>query len=305
MMDNLELNPILEKLRDSPNAKTCEFMSFQSFDDTEIFYRKWIPKGETKKIILIAHGMAGHGEFFVLLADKLVDKDIMIIAPDYRHHGRSEGKRGDLKRLKYILKDYAGLMEQIQAEYPGIPLYLLGESMGGLVSISFARFHEECFSKLSGLILFAPAVKVNFSTLQWMGIGILSPLILLARIFIPSKGIFSARGSVEEGIKNPFHQEYDETDPYHLDKVSMRYILQLFWKLKRAIKAAKKINIPTLIFQGAEDPVIDPEGVTKFYDHLKTEDKKLVLVKQAKHSLITDPAFQEKWEIFFKWLETH
>jgi len=304
---DLELNPILEKLRDTPNAKNCDYGTFRSFDNTKIFYRIWKPSNKPRKIILIAHGMAGHGEFFVLLADKLVNKGIMIIAPDYRHHGRSDGKRGDLKRFKYILKDYAVLMEHIQAEYPGIPLYLLGESMGGLVSISFARFekHEECFSKLSGLILFAPAVKVNFSTLQWMGIGILSPLILLARIFIPSKGIFSARGSVEEGIKNPFHQEYDETDPHHLDKVSMRYILQLFWKLKRAIKCAKKIEIPTLIFQGEEDPVIDPEGVRKFYKQLKSEDKEMILVEEAKHSLISDPVFEEKWEILFEWLEAH
>ena len=107
----LELNPLLEKLRENPVANNSENYYFESFDKTKIFYRLWRPKTVIKKIIIVAHGMGGHGEFFVLLADKLVEHEIMVIAPDYRNHGHSEGKKGDFKKFRDLLKDLLFLLQ--------------------------------------------------------------------------------------------------------------------------------------------------------------------------------------------------
>ena len=97
--DYLEINPLLEKLRNSPNKGIYKTIFFTSFDNTRLFYHIWKPVNKIEKIVIVAHGMAGHGEFFVLLADKLVDHGIIVIAPDYRNHGLSDGKKGDLKRF--------------------------------------------------------------------------------------------------------------------------------------------------------------------------------------------------------------
>ena len=102
---DLEINPLLQQLREEPVAGNGENHYLSSFDGTKIFYRVWKPSSEINKIIIISHGMGGHGEFFVLLADKVFNEGIMVIAPDYRNHGHSDGKKGDLKRFKYILQD--------------------------------------------------------------------------------------------------------------------------------------------------------------------------------------------------------
>ncbi|MHA1148329.1 MAG: lysophospholipase [Promethearchaeota archaeon] len=304
-MENLSINPILKKLREPPVADDFESDYFESFDCKKIFYRTWKPLGEVQKIVLIAHGMAGHGEFFVLLADKLIHEGIMVISPDFRHHGHSDGKKGDLPSFKKILKDYHLFMEFIRKKHPKIPIFLLGESMGGAVSINFAKYFPDDFQKLSGIVLFAPAIKLNFPKSFWLGIGILTPLITLVRIFIPSKGIISMKGNEKEGIKNPLHQQYDREDPYHLEKVSMRYLIQLFKHVIKCKKIAPKITIPTLIFQGTDDKVISIKGAKRFYNHLESKDKTLIIVEEGFHSLFTDSAFQDKWKILVEWFKQH
>ena len=118
-------------------------------------------------------------------------------------------------------------------------------------------------------------------------------------------GIYSTKGNESEGIKNPIHQEYDRTDPLHLDTISTRYFLNLFRYIKKAKKVAPTIKIPTLIFQGTDDPAISPDGVRSFYNHVGAPEKRIVLIEGGLHSLFTDPSFQDKWPILIDWLNAH
>ena len=304
-MGEFKIHPLLEQLRTYANKAEAQIRYFQTFDGKLIFYREWIPSGNVKKIVLVAHGMAGHGEFFVLLADRLVEKGIMVIAPDYRHHGHSDRKKEDLAKFKKILRDCHLLLGQIQSKYPQMPIFLVGESMGGAVSINFTKYFREDQSKLSGLILFAPAIRMQFPPIFWIGITLISPLMILARLLIPSKGIVKVKGNEDQGIKNPIHQRYDREDPYHLERVSMRYLIQLFKFVRKTMSQARKISIPALIFQGTEDPVISVNGAKRFVKNLASKDRKLVLIDGGFHSLFTDPEFQNKWDILIKWIEAH
>ena len=301
-LTDIKINPILEALREKPLANECEKAYFDSFDGTKIFYRTWKPTGKIEKIVVVTHGMAGHGEFFVLLADKLVHHGFMVIVADDRNHGYSEGKRGDIKKFKNIFKDLKLLIDSIKTDYPDVPLFLVGESMGGAVSINFTKLYE---SELSGVVLFAPAVKIDMGRKFWIAMGLLSPIIAILRVFLPSKPFISVKGSEEEGIKNPIHIKYDKEDPLHLEKVSIRYILQLFKHIRKTLKCAPEITIPTLIFQGADDKAVSPNGAKRFYNHLKSKDKNLIMVEEGYHSLLSDPAFQNKWSILIDWLKAH
>lgn len=299
---NLEINPLLEKLREDPVAGKGQNQYFESFDGFNLFYRVWMPPNEVKKIIIVSHGMGGHGEFFVLLADKLVGEGIMVVAPDYRNHGLSDGKKGDLKKFKHILQDLKLFVNYFVYQYPGIPIYLLGESLGGAVNANFVAENPE---NLSGLIFFAPAARINFNWAMKLGLILVSLPALILRIFSPGWRIVSAIRDVEQGIANPIHQEFDLTDPYHLKKVSIRYLLQIFKYIRKSISKASKINLPTLIFQGTADRGVSPEGVAEFYEKLNSEDKRLYLIEGGFHCLLTDPNFRDKWHYLIEWLRDH
>jgi alpha-beta hydrolase superfamily lysophospholipase len=304
-INEIKINPILQKLRDKPIAGNGENRYFESFDGIKIFYRTWKPSKKLDRIVIVAHGMGGHGEFFALLADHLVNHGIMVVAPDYRNHGYSDGKKGDLKKFKYILEDLNLLIGFIREQHPEIPIFLLGESMGGCVSINLVGLYQEVSSSLSGLILFAPAVKLNFSKKMWIGISALFILLLPVRLFSPSKAIIPTKGREEDGIRNPIHIQYDKEDPIHLDKTSPRYLLNLFRYIRKTIRVASQISIPTLIFQGTDDKGISPDGVRRFYNHVASKDKRIILIEGGYHSLLADPGFQDKWSILIDWLKSH
>ena len=301
----LYLNPLLEKLRENPVASNSENHYFKSFDMTRIFYRVWRPQTTIKKIIIVAHGMGGHGEFFVLLADKLVEHEIMVIAPDYRNHGYSEGKKGDLKKFRDLLKDLHCFINFITDKHKNTPIYLCGESMGGTVCINFVKEFSEAFLNLSGLILFSPGIKVKFSKKSLLELILISFPLLILRVFSPSMRIIPAKGREEQGIKNPIHQQYDLEDPLHLEKISARYLIQLLKFMRKTKKIAHLVTIPTIIFQGTQDKSISLEGVQEFFENISSSDKKLEVVEGGYHELLTDPNFQDKWEVIINWLNQH
>lgn len=301
-INDLEINPLLQQLRENPIAGNGENHYFASFDGTKIFYRVWRPISKINKIFIVSHGMGGHGEFFVLLADKVFNEGIMVIAPDYRNHGHSDGKKGDLKRFNYILQDLHVFINYISEQYPDTPIYLLGESMGGAVNINYVAEYPE---NLTGMILFSPAVKIKFSLKRRILLILIALPLLILRIFAPSSRIIGAKGRENEGIRNPIHQQYDKTDPNHLEKISARYLIQLLKYIRKSVSKASKINIPTVIFQGTSDVEVSPEGVSEFFERLNSDMKELYLIEGGYHCLFTDPNFQDKWHILIEWLKKH
>ncbi|GAH41412.1 unnamed protein product [marine sediment metagenome] len=130
------------------------------------------------------------------------------------------------------------------------------------------------------------------------------PLLIL-RIFAPGLRIIGAKGREDEGINNAIHQQYDKTDPYHLEKISIRYLFQLFKYIRKTISKASKINIPTVIFQGTLDMGVSPEAVSEFYGKLNSDMKELYLIEGGYHCLFTDPNFRDKWHLLIGWLKKH
>ena len=302
---NLKIHPLLEQLRDNPIAGNGENNYMKSFDGANIFYRTWNPQHEVEKIVVVSHGMAGHGEFFVLLADKLINQGIKIIAPDYRNHGLSEGKKGDIRSFKTLIKDLHFFLHFIKKKNPNVPIFIFGESMGGVVNINYSKVYHDDFLNLSGLILFSPAVKPNIPKKTWFGIALASLPLLILRALFPSKKIYSTESDKDEGIANPIHQRYDQEEPLHIKKVSIRYILQMFKYMRKTAKIAHLISIPTIIFQGRKDRGISAEAVENFYERLGSKDKEVHLIEEGYHELITDPSFQDKWDVLYRWLRDH
>ena len=301
--EKISIHPLLEGLRNNPVAGNGNNYYFSSFDGIRIFYRVWKPLKDVEKIVIVSHGMGGHGEFFVLLADKLVNHNIMVISPDYRNHGHSDGEKGDLKSFKLILKDLSYFLKFIKREYPGIPIFLFGESMGGITTINFAKHYPNDFIDLSGLILFSPGIKPNFPKKFWLGIALIALPLLIFRFIFPSKKVYATESDKDEGIKSSIHQRYDKEEPLHIKKLSIRYILQVFKYMRKTSKIAPIISIPVIIFQGKLDKGISPDAVEKFYEKLGAKDKELYVIEEGYHALITDPSFQDKWDILREWIK--
>ncbi|MHA1229851.1 MAG: alpha/beta fold hydrolase [Candidatus Helarchaeota archaeon] len=297
-----EIHPILNKMRVNPIASNGVGYFFKCNNGDKLFYRIW-KSLETKKILIGIHGMAAHSEYYVQVADQMIDKNITVIAVDLKHHGRSTGKKGDLKSFEELINQLYEFITWVRSNWQGIPIYLMGISMGGCISVNYAVNYA---NTINGMILVAPAVKLNmnFSLLDILKL----PLYGIIYLFNKGATVISVhKKGANLGTRNPLRIEYDENDEYRIKKVSLRYLLQLRSWIVKAYNNAETIEIPVLIIQGTEDKLVSINGVKEFYQKLKSKDKQFIELKGAYHSLYSDPAMVEQngWLKLKEWIIQH
>lgn len=226
-------------------------------------------------IIIAFHGIGGHGGYYQYIAEKVAPYSFMVVAPDCRGHGLSEGKRGDLKIIK-VLDDIKQIIDHFKSIYPNVPIFILGESMGGCLVISFINKYDIRDMNLKGILLFSPAVGMSLRSTIHIPITL---RILGTIIYFIAPGL-------------PIIKGYDGDDDLQLRKYSVRYIYNLFKYMKKAMTSCFEwVNIPIIIFQGSDDDLIDPEAVKCFYDNIPQEDKEFVFIPGGSHCLFNDDLF--------------
>ncbi len=104
-------------------------------DGTEVTVDRYTPAGEPKAIVQIAHGMGEHAARYRRLAEALTDHGYVAYANDHRGHGRTAGspdRHGDLGAGGWggLVSDIGELSAMARKEHPGLPLVVLGHSMG-------------------------------------------------------------------------------------------------------------------------------------------------------------------------------
>lgn len=122
---------------------------FESSDGTRIFYYDTPVNADTKGIVVIVHGMAEHGARYRYFADSLFRKKYAAFVLDLRGHGKTGEETGvfghfaDADGWNKVLGDIRQICEMIAAEYPQMPLYIFGHSMGSvLVRCCLSRFGQ-------------------------------------------------------------------------------------------------------------------------------------------------------------------
>ena len=122
-------------------------------DGTELPLTGW--KGENLRAIVVAlHGMGDYGGAFAMAGPEWASRGIATYAPDQRGFGRAP-MRGYRAGNDALRRDLCDLLAGVRAQYPGVPVFALGESMGGAVVLSALA---NASLPVDGVILVAPAV---------------------------------------------------------------------------------------------------------------------------------------------------
>jgi len=122
-----------------------------------IHVRTWPNPGATF-VALIAHGYGEHVGRYEHLAERLVAEGAVVVGLDHLGHGRSEGERALIEHGEDLTADLHSVADLARREHPGLPLILIGHSMGGLIATRFAqRFGDE----LSALVISGPVIGAN------------------------------------------------------------------------------------------------------------------------------------------------
>ena len=126
-----------------------------STDDTYLPMRKWLPKGKPRAVVLALHGFNDYSNAFEGTGQYLSKRGIAVYAYDQRGFGKT-AQAGIWAGQENLVADVRRFAQQLAHEHPRIPLYILGESMGGAIAITAVTSPD--FPKIDGLILSAPGL---------------------------------------------------------------------------------------------------------------------------------------------------
>jgi alpha-beta hydrolase superfamily lysophospholipase len=111
----------------------------------------------SKALVLIVHGINDHKGRYVLLQEDLAEAGYSSVAFDQRGFGLSGGKRADVARYQDYHDDLSAILGLIRVECPNENIFLLGHSLGGLISATYCIDHP---GAVAGLVLSSPAFEV-------------------------------------------------------------------------------------------------------------------------------------------------
>ncbi len=111
-------------------------------DGSELYVHNWQGHNSPKAIVMLVHGMAEHGMRYAQLGNFLASNDIAVFALDMRGHGQSmtygiQGHFADSNGWEQAIDDLRSLNHHIRHQYGHIPIYILGHSLGGYLSIDY------------------------------------------------------------------------------------------------------------------------------------------------------------------------
>lgn len=98
-------------------------------------------EGREWAVVALVHGMGEHAGRYRELAEALAAEGVATVAFDQRGHGRSGGPKGHSPSYGLLMESVGEVLRQAAARHPGVPVFLMGHSMGGNLVLNYALRH--------------------------------------------------------------------------------------------------------------------------------------------------------------------
>ena len=301
--------------------------SFDSRDGiSKIHAVKWLPEGTPRAVLQITHGMAEHFERYEAFAEYMTKEGFIVTADDHLGHGKTARRNGSTQG--YICKDHSDtvmvrdehrLKKTIQAEYPNLPYFVLGHSMGSFIIRNYMYRYG---SGIDGAIVMGTGMQPKgllmvsrlLATIQGIFIGEDSPSNFINKL---------AFGSYNKRINNPgisawLTRDTDIQDKFNADPDcgfvftvnGFKTLFKLIWNLTDSSNVAKMPKeLPVLVISGEEDPVgnygVAVKQVYDSYIAMGMKDVALKLYPGDRHEILNELNKEEVYSDILAWLENH
>lgn len=230
---------------------------WKSKDGLEMFAQSWEPEENPRGVVSLVHGLGEHSGRYAHLGKVFSDAGFALFAFDLRGHGKSGGQRGHFPSFEALMDDIHRHIQQSDEKYPGLPVFLYGHSLGGLLVLNYATFHTH---SLIGVI--ATGAGLRSPVLEQKAKLALSKVVggLLPTVTIPT-------GLDVDGISHDQKvvRAYKE-DPFVHGIASLSTARVGTAAVERAFAHAAEIHMPLLLMHGAADRVTYPRGSQEFAD---------------------------------------
>ncbi|MFJ4144303.1 lysophospholipase [Pseudomonas sp. NPDC089734] len=291
-------------------------------DHSRLYVNAWLPIKQPKAIVMLSHGMAEHSGRYERLGQALSAADIALYAHDQRGHGLTAGQGtsghyADEDGWSKVVGDLATLSQSIGQKHPGLPLFLLGHSMGSYISQAYLVHHGaslqgailsgsdfkptliyRCARLIARLERFRQGARGRSALIEWLSFGAFNTA------FKPTRTRFDW-----------LSRDPEEVDKYIADPLcGFRCTNQLWLDLLGGLqKISKPSNLaqidsglPLLIIGGECDPVSNGKRLKDLARALAEaghQALKLEIYPQARHELLNETNRDEVTRDLLDWLQ--
>jgi len=263
----------------------------RSFDGI-VFYREWACD-EPKAVMILVHGLGGHSGRFHELGPLLSKAGYYVYAIELKGHGESPSIKGHINNFKIYTADMRSLVEFARIKHTGKKIFILGESMGGLISLDFTIHHQDL---LDGLILISPALKDKMAI----------PLNVRAEIFreaiFDPMGFFPAGFSASLFTRDPAVIKKIDSDPIEVRNFTARFFLSILKTMLFVSMMPRKITLPVLMLLAGQDKMISSESAEKYFKKIPSKDKEIKQYPEMYHALYIDKGREKVFADIVDWI---
>ncbi len=248
---------------------------------------KWEAEEEAKAVIVMVHGAMEHHRRYGWLIEMWRLSGFHVIMGDLPGQGMTtRSRRGHIDSFdEYIFE----VKDWIQAAYQfNLPVFLIGHSMGGLISI---RLLQEEKLNLAGVVLSSPCL------------GLVNPPPKMTNLFSSVLNVVAPSFKVNSGLtidmatRNDEVREADMNDTLYITKVSVRWYHELIQAIQFAFENNDKIqDLPFLVMQGGEDKIVNKHTVREWFNDVPLSEKRFKEWPKCYHEIFNEPEREEVFE---------
>jgi acylglycerol lipase len=255
---------------------------FDRGDGLSVFFRSWRPTTTPRGVVVIVHGFNAHSGYYAWAAEQLVIAGLAVDALDLRGRGKSDGERFYVETFADYVGDVSRFVTLVKGREPGLPVFLLGHSAGGVVACLYSLDHQQ---ELAGLVCESFAFQVpapDFALAVLKGLSHVAPH---AHVLHLKNEDFSRDVNVVATM-NADPLIAHETQPTNT-------VAELVRSDERLKKEFEHITLPVLILHGTADKAARPAGSQLFFDKVGSVDKTLRFYDGGFHDLLNDLGKEE------------
>lgn len=287
---------------------------------------KVIPDGEVKAIVQIFHGMGEHKGRYLHFAKYLAKKSFAVYAHDHRKHGKSVKSEEEVgiftkdDTWEDILIECNFVNHKIKKDYPGVPIIVLGHSMGSIIARRFISQYPKAanmviimgtlpYMKSTNLFLVSTLAKIislfnpKNKRSKFLANKLNKPL---NKVFIPNRTNFDWLTSDDKIL-----DKYVE-DPLCGFNYSSRFYTELFYGIVSSNNTefiSKTPDIPILFISGENDPLAENgsaiEQIREIYSGHGYLQLTYKLVEAARHEVLNEKNKLSTYKYIISWIESY
>ncbi len=245
-----------------------------------LYWQAWLPSAEPRGVVALAHGGLEHGGRYAHVAARFADAGLATYAIDFRGHGLSAGRRGQIGRMSLLVDDLGRLLSLCAQQHPNTPIFVVAHSLGSMVALDHVTSRGSC--DLAGLVLSGTGIDVSaipkFQASVAKALSAVVPNLGLVRL---DSALVSRDPAVAHG--------YDGDPLVFRGRAPVRTAAELLASAERVTRRLDSVRLPLLVVHGEADVVAGPDGARMVCERASSADKTLIIYPGLYHEIFNEP----------------